>query len=116
MPNGNEVRAIRTYNCRFISHAAARNISRARERRADLSRLPSAMKPRPDARREAVLYWSAVSLIVCEGLSIRKAADRLGVDGERLRHILRHRRSLRPFGSAPEPSSAPSTSSTSPVG
>ncbi|HEX7116200.1 MAG TPA: hypothetical protein VF193_13820 [Steroidobacter sp.] len=115
MPNGNEVRAIRTYNCRFISRAATRNISRARERRANLSRLSSAMKSRPDARREAVLYWSAVSLIVCEGLSIRKAADRLGVDGERLRHILRHRRSLRPFGIAPD-TSAPGASSTSPAG
>jgi hypothetical protein len=47
-------------------------------------------------RTESALYWAAVSLIVCEGLSIEKAADRLGVDGEELTHILHRRQSLRP--------------------
>lgn len=49
-----------------------------------------------DSRTEAALYWAAVSLIVCEGLSIEKAADRLGVEDEELTHILHRRQSLRP--------------------
>ncbi len=53
------------------------------------------MQRQHDPRTEAVLYWTAVSLIVCEGLSIEKAADRLGVDGEELTHILHRRQSLR---------------------
>jgi hypothetical protein len=52
-----------------------------------------AMHAHTDARAEAALYWSAVSLIVCEGLSIDKAAERLGVEHERLRTIL-HRRQI----------------------
>jgi predicted HTH domain antitoxin len=44
-----------------------------------------------DKRTEAAIYWSAVSLIVCEDLSIDKAAERLGVESDRLRHILRRR-------------------------
>jgi hypothetical protein len=54
------------------------------------------MQRQHDIRTEAALYWAAVSLIVCEGLSIEKAADRLGVDGEELTHILHRRQSLRP--------------------
>lgn len=54
------------------------------------------MQRQHDSRTEAALYWAAVSLIVCEGLSIQKAADRLGVDGEELTHILHRRQSLRP--------------------
>ena len=54
------------------------------------------MQSQHDSRTEAALYWTAVSLIVCEGLSIEKAADRLGVDGEELTHILHRRQSLRP--------------------
>lgn len=46
---------------------------------------------------EAALYWSAVSLIVCEGLPIDKAAEQLGVDGAELREIMQRRQSLRPF-------------------
>jgi transposase len=46
-------------------------------------------------RNEAALYWTAVSLIVCEGLSIDKAAERLGVDCEWLREILQRRQALR---------------------
>jgi len=49
-----------------------------------------------DTRTEAALYWAAVSLIVCEGLSIEKAAARLGVDGQDLTSILHRRQSLRP--------------------
>lgn len=54
------------------------------------------MQRQHDTRTEAALYWAAVSLIVCEGLSIEKAADRLGVDGEELTSILHRRQSLRP--------------------
>lgn len=54
----------------------------------------SNMQRQHDIRTEAALYWAAVSLIVCEGLSIEKAADRLGVDGEELTHILHKRQSL----------------------
>lgn len=50
-----------------------------------------------DTRMEAALYWSAVSLIVCEGLPIDKAAEQLGVDGAELREIMQRRQSLRPF-------------------
>jgi hypothetical protein len=55
------------------------------------------MSATPDSRNEAALYWSAVSLIVCEGLSIDKAAERLGVETEDLRSILHRRQTFRPF-------------------
>ena len=55
------------------------------------------MHPQSDIHAEAALYWTAVSLIVCEGLSIDKAAERLGVDDERLRSILHRRQTLRLF-------------------
>jgi hypothetical protein len=55
------------------------------------------MQTRHDIRTESALYWSAVSLIVCEGLPIDKAAERLGVDDEALRDILHRRQTLRPF-------------------
>lgn len=45
-----------------------------------------------DTHTEAAIYWSAVSLIVCEGLSIGAAAERLGIETVRLRNILRRRR------------------------
>lgn len=61
------------------------------------------MRPQSDIRAEAAIYWSAVSLIVCEGLSIDKAAERLGVDDERLRTILNRRQALRPFSEATRP-------------
>jgi len=67
-----------------------------------------------DTRTEAALYWTAVSLIVCEGLSIEKAADRLSVDSVDLTGILHRRQSLRlvvsetsPPPSAPRPVTAP---------
>jgi predicted HTH domain antitoxin len=59
-------------------------------------------------RNEAALYWSAVSLIVCEGLSIDKAAERLGVETEELRTILHRRQALRPFHSSPNSPTPPS--------
>lgn len=61
------------------------------------------MRPQADIRAEAAIYWSAVSLIVCEGLSIDKAAERLGVEDERLRSILQRRQTLRPFTEDPRP-------------
>jgi hypothetical protein len=54
------------------------------------------MHPHPDIRAEAAIYWTAVSLIVCEGLSIDKAAERLGVEDDKLRTILHRRQTLRP--------------------
>jgi hypothetical protein len=53
------------------------------------------MHPRSDIRAEAAIYWTAVSLIVCEGLSIDKAAERLGVEDDKLRLILHRRQALR---------------------
>jgi hypothetical protein len=69
------------------------------------------MQSQHDSRTEAALYWAAVSLIVCEGLSIEKAADRLGVEGEELTHILHRRQSLRPsaIGNSPLPSLMPAS-------
>lgn len=55
---------------------------------------------------EAALYWSAVSLIVCEGLPIDKAAEQLGVDSTELREIMQRRQTLRPFA---DPVSYPPT-------
>lgn len=40
---------------------------------------------------EAAIYWAAVSLIVCEGLSVPHAAARLGLSSATLRHILQRR-------------------------
>jgi DNA-directed RNA polymerase specialized sigma24 family protein len=50
------------------------------------------MHHQKDIHTESALYWSAVSLIVCEGLSVGAAAQRLGIESARLRNILRHRR------------------------
>lgn len=44
-------------------------------------------------RTEAALYWSAVSLIVCEGLPLDEAAGRLGVESQVLRELLSRRQS-----------------------
>ena len=54
----------------------------------------AASMEKPD-RTEAAIYWSAVSLIVCEGLPIDKAAEQLGVGGAELREILNRRQTLR---------------------
>lgn len=59
-----------------------------------------------DIHTEAAIYWSAVSLIVCEGLSIGAAARRLGIENAQLRNILRRRRrrlAARLRGAAPLP-------------
>jgi predicted HTH domain antitoxin len=50
------------------------------------------MHDQKDIHTEAAVYWSAVSLIVCEGLSVGAAAERLGIENRRLRNILRRRR------------------------
>jgi hypothetical protein len=50
------------------------------------------LHPHQDTRAESAIYWSAVSLIVCEGLSVAAAAERLGIENVRLRNILPHRR------------------------
>jgi len=49
-----------------------------------------------DSHAESAIYWSAVSLIVCEGLSVGAAAERLGIENGRLRNILRRRRRRMP--------------------
>ncbi len=64
------------------------------------------MQRQHDTRTESALYWTAVSLIVCEGLSIEAAAVRLGVDGEDLTNILHRRQSLRPTTLGSYPSAA----------
>lgn len=53
------------------------------------------MQPHESERNEAAIYWSAVSLIVCEGLPIDKAAERLGVECDELRDILHRRQTMR---------------------
>jgi hypothetical protein len=50
------------------------------------------MHSQQDTHTESAIYWSAVGLIVCEGLSIGAAAERLGIENGRLRNILRGRR------------------------
>jgi hypothetical protein len=70
------------YFCRFISSGDARTIVRRY----------ALMHPNQDTRAESAIYWSAVSLIVCEGLSVGAAAERLGIENVRLRNILRRRR------------------------
>jgi hypothetical protein len=52
------------------------------------------MHHQKDLHTESALYWSAVSLIVCEGLSVGAAAQRLGIENGRLRNILRRRRRM----------------------
>jgi len=64
------------------------------------------VQPQEGDRNEAAIYWSAVSLIVCEGLPIDKAAERLGVEGDLLRDILHRRQTLRLYESAPQASSS----------
>jgi hypothetical protein len=51
-------------------------------------------------RTEAALYWSAVSLIVCEGLPLDEAAERLGVDSQVLRELLSRRQIEAPDSSS----------------
>lgn len=59
------------------------------------------MQPGQDNKRnEAALYWSAVSLIVCEGLPLDEAAERLGVESHVLRDLLSRRQSEPPDASS----------------
>jgi hypothetical protein len=46
-------------------------------------------------RTKRALYWTAVSLIVCEGLPLEQAAKRMGVQDDQLRDILHKRRTVR---------------------
>ena len=56
-----------------------------------------------DYRMEAALYWSAISLIVCEGLPVDQAAERLGIADQWLREILYKRQTLPPFAEDSDP-------------
>lgn len=66
---------------------------------------------KPDTHTEAALYWSAVSLMVCEGLPMEEAANQLGVEGEDLRLILAHRATCSPFDNLQPPQTAQPTES-----
>jgi DNA-directed RNA polymerase specialized sigma24 family protein len=46
-------------------------------------------------RTKRALYWTAVSLIVCEGLPLEQAARRMGIDDAQLKDILHRRRTVR---------------------
>jgi hypothetical protein len=70
------------YFCRFISSRGARTIPGRY----------AVMYYQKDTRTEAAIYWSAVCLIVCEGLSVGAPAELLGIENSRLRNILRSRR------------------------
>jgi len=50
-----------------------------------------------DSRMEAALYWSAISLMVCEGLRVDQAAKRLGIADHWLREILQKRQTGAPW-------------------
>jgi len=45
-------------------------------------------------RTKRALYWTAISLIVCERLPLDQAARRMGVRQEELKDILRQRRTV----------------------
>jgi hypothetical protein len=45
-------------------------------------------------RTQQALYWTAISLIVCEGLPLEQAARRMGVRQEELNDILHRRRTV----------------------
>lgn len=61
---------------------------------------------KPDTHMEAALYWSAVSLMVCEGLPLEEAANQLGVESEDLRLILQRRATESPFDELAPPQRA----------
>jgi hypothetical protein len=42
-------------------------------------------------RTRQALYWTAISLIVCEGLPFDEAARRMGIDDETLKDLLARR-------------------------
>jgi hypothetical protein len=45
-------------------------------------------------RTKRALYWTAISLIVCEGLPLEQAARRMGVNDAMLKDILHRRRTV----------------------
>ena len=55
------------------------------------------MKFKSDIHMEAAIYWAAVGLIVCDGMSVDSAAQRLGLDREQLRAVLMRRHGARPY-------------------
>jgi hypothetical protein len=61
---------------------------------------------KPDTHTEAALYWSAVSLMVCEGLPMEEAANQLGVEDDDLRLILQRRATCAPFDCLQPPQTA----------
>jgi transposase len=46
-------------------------------------------------RNKRALYWTAISLIICEGLPVDEAAQRMGVERDELIDILKRRRTVR---------------------
>lgn len=62
--------------------------------------------PKTDTHKEAALYWSAVSLMVCEGLPVEVAASQLGVADDDLRVILQRRATYSPYESLKAPEAA----------
>ncbi len=58
-----------------------------------------------DNHKESALYWSAVSMIVCEETSVEQAAARLGLNLDRLRDILDKRQE--PLTPLPYPPTRP---------
>jgi hypothetical protein len=55
------------------------------------------MHSQNDVRSESALYWTAVSLIVCEGMPVEKAAEKLGVEGGHLLDLLERRQAQCPY-------------------
>ena len=45
-------------------------------------------------RTKRALYWTAISLIVCENLPLDQAARRMGIRKEELKDILHRRRTV----------------------
>jgi hypothetical protein len=64
----------------------------------DESQRGAPMHPQQDVHSESALYWTAISLIVCEGMPIDKAAEKLGVEGVQLRELLERRQAHCPYG------------------
>lgn len=62
------------------------------------------MHPQQDVRSESALYWTAISLIICEGMPVDKAAEKLGVESEQLRDLLQRRQAHCPYGPDDSPS------------
>lgn len=50
---------------------------------------------RQHERTKRALYWTAISLLVCERLPLEQAARRMGVGDDELKDILHRRRTVR---------------------